>query len=473
MNSAVNKKIVIVGAGLGGLSAAALLAKAGHHITVLERNSWIGGKSRRIEVAGQRIDTGPSLVTFPAVLEELFARYDSLGPGTPAAEIANLQLERLPEVGKYYFRDEVVNLPVEPDHQWYPAWKRFDEIHGGLSPEMVKLLVSDPFDPSTLPAVNALLKNYGTHISTSSYLSSLEWMPEELKEVIAIHTLNAGISPERTLALYATMPAVMAREGIFVPRGGVYEIALAISRMATAAGARILTDVPVTSISRGRVTTENGFYDADVIIGAADAQVIDALLGKKIPLNERVSCSGIAVFAALDEPLPKSTVTHSVIMPSNPAQLHEALDRRELPEETMAFVNYYKPGHIYPNTKATAALLLTAPSDGKEYDLSSEFVQRELSRISQMMGLPRNLAECIEDYTVLHPKYFSSFGAEGGALYGATRKLWQGGPFHRPAYSSLSRPWLWRVGASVHPGGGIPAVLGGSMNSVARLLKKL
>ena len=473
MNSAVNKKIVIVGAVLGGLSAAALLAKAGHHITVLERNSWIGGKSRRIEVAGQRIDTGPSLVTFPAVLEELFARYDSLGPGTPAAEIANLQLERLPEVGKYFFRDEVVNLPVEPDHHWYPAWKRFDEIHGGLSPEMVKLLVSDPFDPSTLPAVNALLKNYGTNISTSSYLSSLEWMPEELKEVIAIHTLNAGISPERTLALYATMPAVMAREGIFVPRGGVYEIALALSRMATEAGAHIITDVPVKAISRGRVTTEHGFHDADVIIGAADAQVIDALLGKKIPLNERVSCSGIAVFAVLDEPLPESTVTHSVIMPSNPAQLHEALDRRELPEETMAFVNYYKPGHIYPNTKATAALLLTAPSDGKEYDLSSEFVQRELSRISQMMGLPSNLAECIEDYTVLHPKYFSSFGAEGGALYGATRKLWQGGPFHRPAYSSLSQPWLWRVGASVHPGGGIPAVLGGSMNSVARLLKKL
>ena len=68
------KKIVIVGAGLGGLTAAALLAKAGHDVTVLEKNSWIGGKSRRIEVAGQRIDTGPSLVTFPAVLDELFKR---------------------------------------------------------------------------------------------------------------------------------------------------------------------------------------------------------------------------------------------------------------------------------------------------------------------------------------------------------------------------------------------------------------
>ena len=473
MSNFVPKNIVIVGAGLGGLSAAALLAKAGHQVTVLERNSWIGGKSRRIEVAGQRIDTGPSLVTFPAVLDELFSRYDALGPGRPAAEIAHLELERLPELGKYFFKDHVVDLPVQQGHSWFSAWEKFDEIHGGLSPEMVKLLVSDPFDLSTLPAVNTMLKNYGGRISTRSYLNSLTWMPDDLKEVIAIHTLNAGISPERTLALYATMPAVMAREGIFVPRGGVYEIALALSRMATEAGAQILTDVPVTAISRGRVTTEHGLYHADVIIGAADAQVIDSLLGKKIPANQRVSCSGIAVFAVLDLPLPESTVTHSVIMPSNPAQLHGALDRRELPEETMAFVNYYKPGHIYPNTKATAALLLTAPSDGKEYDLSSEFVQRELSRISQLMGLPRNLAECIEDYTVFHPNYFSSFGADGGALYGATRKLWQGGPFHRPAYSSPRRPWLWRVGASVHPGGGIPAVLGGSMNSVARLLKKI
>lgn len=473
MSSRAGKRIVIVGAGLGGLSAAALLAKAGHQVTVLERNSWIGGKSRRIEVAGQRIDTGPSLVTFPGVLDELFARYDRLGPGTPAADIADLHLERLPEVGKYFFRDQVVNLPVEPNHPWYPAWKQFDEIHGGLSPEITQLLTSDPFDPNTLGAVNALVKNYGRHISTSSYLEHLDWMPEELKEVIAIHTLNAGIAPERTLALYATMPAVMSREGIYVPTGGVYEIALALARMATEAGAKIHTNVKVTSISKGRVVSDTEVFEADVIIGAADAQVIDALLGKRIPQRQRVSCSGIAIFAVLDQPLPASTVTHSVIMPSNPAQLHAALDRRELPEETMAFVNYYEPGHIYPNAKATAAILLTAPSDGEEYGIEHVFVQRELERISTMMGLPQSLADSIESHTVLHPKYFSGFGADGGALYGATRKLWQGGPFHRPGYSSLSQPWLWRVGASVHPGGGIPAVLGGSMNAVHRLLKKI
>ena len=467
------KKIVVVGAGLGGLTAAALLAKAGHDVTVIEKNSWIGGKSRRIEVAGQRIDTGPSLVTFPAVLDELFKRYDNLGSKSSATFIANLKLEQLPEVGKYFFGDEVVNLPVQPGHKWHEAWTRFDREHGHLGPQIVKLLTADPFDAKTLPAVTAITKNYGLRLSTSAYLKGLKWMPAGLREVIAIHTLNAGIAPERTLALYATMPAVMARDGIFVPQGGVYEIALALGRLATEAGAKILLDTEVSNIKKGQVTAEGKDYAADFVIGATDAQIIDSLAGKTHRQPKRVSCSGVALFAVLKKPLPADTVTHSVIMPSSPTALHDSLDKTEVPAETMAFLNYYKPGHIYPNSKATAAILLTAPSNGEKFTIESEFVQRELARISSLIGLEENLGDLISDYKILDPSYFAEFGAEGGALYGATRPIWQGGPFHSPGYSSIARPWLWRVGASVHPGGGIPAVIGGAMNSVSRLLSKL
>ena len=71
------QRIVVIGAGIGGLTASALLARAGHSVTVLEGSDWIVGKSRRLEIDGQKVDTGPALVTFPLVWQELLARYDA------------------------------------------------------------------------------------------------------------------------------------------------------------------------------------------------------------------------------------------------------------------------------------------------------------------------------------------------------------------------------------------------------------
>jgi phytoene desaturase len=88
------------------------------------------------------------------------------------------------------------------------------------------------------------------------------------------------------------------------------------------------------------------------------------------------------------------------------------------------------------------------------------------------VGVDRPINELFRDHVVLDPHYFGDWGSSGGALYGATSPLWQSGPFHRPRYTSRSRPWLWRVGASVHPGGGIPAVLGGAMTAMQMLIRR-
>ena len=122
------------------------------------------------------------------------------------------------EVGRYYYRDQVASLPVERGHPWRGAWERFVEIHGGLGPEVTRLLTADPLDRDTLPALVRLLRTYGPRLTTRSYLDSLRWMPEGLREVIAIHTLNAGVGPSRTPALYASMPAIMAQDGVYAPR---------------------------------------------------------------------------------------------------------------------------------------------------------------------------------------------------------------------------------------------------------------
>ena len=139
----------------------------------------------------------------------------------------------------------------------------------------------------------------------------------------------------------------------------------------------------------------------------------------------------------------------------------------------MAFLNYYRANTIYPNDKPVAALLLTAPPNGMSASLDDDFVQRESRRFSDMLGLERGIIERMTDYTILDPEYFSGFGAVGGALYGAPAPWWSSGPFHTPAYNSPLTPWLWRVGSSVHPGGGIPAVLGGVLIATGRMLRKM
>jgi phytoene desaturase len=469
------KNIVVIGAGLGGLSSAALLARAGHDVTVIDRNDWVGGKSRRIDVAGQRIDTGPSLITFPAAIDKFLDRFDDLGgPGaTSARQIAPLTLERLPEVGRYFFRGDVANLPVEAGHAWREPWDRFEAEHGPLGRHITTMLTNDPWDPAIYPAAAALFSHYGTRLNTDRYLDGLTWMPENLREVISIHTLNAGVSPAKTLALFATMPAVMSTDGVWVPSGGVNEIPQMLATLARESGATIRLGETVTSVSRGRVATNDAVYEPDFVVSGLDAGVLERLMGQRVRDPKALSCSGIAVFAVLDEEFPADVVTHSVIMPDDPADLYESIRTRTLPKQTMAFLNYYRAGHIYPNTRPTAAILLTAPPDGKQYGIDNEFVQQEMSRITRVMGLPRELSTMITDHKVLHPEYFAGFGAVGGALYGEGHPWWQSGPFHSPAYNSPLRPWLWRVGASVHPGGGVPAVLGGALISTNRLLAKI
>jgi len=471
----MSSRIVVIGAGLGGLASSALLAKAGHDVTLLEGQEWVGGKSRRIELAGQRLDTGPSLVTFPGVWEQVLTTWDELGSGgESAAAVAGVTLERLPEVGRYYYRSHEANLPVEPGHPWHDAWQRFENEHGVLGPAITTLLTSDPWDPKIYSALGELLSRYRTRLTTQAFLDGLSWMPAELKDVIAIHTLNAGVAPSQTLALYATMAAVMARDGVFVPRGGVYEIARGLEALARHSGVDIHTSEPVVSVEKGVVTTAQATYAADYVVSALDGGILENLMGKapgKPPA--KLSCSGVAIFGVLDEELPDHVVTHSVMMPDDPGALFDSLGKREMPTQTMAFLNYYRAGHIYPNDAPVAALLLTAPPNGKSASMDDSFVQEESRRFSDILGLKRPITDMMSESMMLDPEYFAGFGAVGGALYGEPAPWWRSGPFHTPPYNSARTPWLWRVGSTVHPGGGIPAVLGGVLISTRRMLEKL
>jgi phytoene desaturase len=463
----MKKRIVVIGAGFGGLTAAALLSQAGHTVTLLEQGDWIGGKSRRLKINNQIIDSGPSLVTFSQVWQKVLDKYMALGGAVenPPSFI------RLAEVGKYFFQGETITLPIPSDHPWFSAWERFVAEHAGLERPIADLLTSHPTDIKALSSVFALLRVYGFRLNTQKYLDSQDYLPEGLKELIAIHTLNAGVSPNQTLPIYASVTAIMASQGILVPAGGVNELPKYLAKLAMQAGCEIVPNSQVTEIHKGRVLANGKTHECDIVVSGLDAdRTFELVSGVSPDRDPNRSCSGVAIYAVLDKALPVETVTHSVVMPDQPRDLYQKLQRNQRPEQTMAFVNYYKPNEIYRNSEPTVAVLLTAAADGQVADLQTPWVAKELERISKVMGLGTRIDNLFESFEILHPSYFASIGGPLGAIYGKRNPLWKSGPFHSPKYRSIFRPWLYLVGSSVHPGGGMPAVMGGAMNSIRGLL---
>jgi phytoene desaturase len=462
---------VVVGSGLGGLAAAGLLARAGMQVTLLEAAPYLGGKSRRLELDGQRIDTGPEFLTFLGIWEEYPRRWDGGEEDGRAAEIADLELLRLPEIGTYHYRGEVCSLPVEEGHPWHAPWRRYVEMHEGFGPDVTLLLSSDWKDPRIRPVLRRIAGL--AKLTAKGYLDSLSWLPEGLREIIAIHALDGGAGPRNSPALYAAMPAVIAEEGAWVPEGGLHELVLALARLAEGAEAELRTGEPVERVEQGRVFVGGKVYEADFVISDLDANRLDALLPSgRASVPKKLTPSGVDIYSVLQEPLPPDVSNRTVLVPDDTEKFFSDLESGEDPEQTVVFLNHYRPGEVYPNEKGTVTLQLAVPASGKRYELSDPFVRRESRRAEDALSLPRPLEEYLGEHVVLDPEYFAEWGSVGGAIYGVAHPFWQIGPLHRPLYSDRRRPWLWRVGTSVHPGGGVPAVLSGAMISMGRMLER-
>jgi phytoene desaturase len=466
------RSAVVVGGGLGGLAAAGLLARAGLQVTLLEAAPYLGGKSRRLTLAGQRIDTGPEFLTFLGIWEEYLSRWDGQDDKGRAERIAGLDLLRLPEIGTYHYRGDVCSLPVEEGHPWHAPWQRYVEMHADFGPDVTLLLISDWKDPRIRPILRRIAGL--AKLTAKGYLDSLSWLPEGLREVIAVHALDGGAGPRNSPALYAAMPAVIATEGAWVPEGGLYELVLALAKLAEAGGAELKMGEPVERIEPGRVVAGGSIYEADFVVSDLDANRLDALLPSgRASVPKRLTPSGVTIYAPLLESLPRGTPNRTVLLPADTEKFFADLEAGDEPNQSVVFLNHYRPGEVYPNDKGTLTLQLAVPASGKSYDLSDPLVRREMRRVEDVLALPGPLEGYFEERLVLDPAYFAVWGSVGGALYGVAHPFWQIGPLHRPLYSDRRRPWLWRVGASVHPGGGVPAVLSGAMISMGRLLGRL
>ncbi|WP_371827191.1 phytoene desaturase family protein [Deinococcus sp. QL22] len=428
---------------MAGLTLAALLAQRGHAVTVYEADR-LGGKLRRIEVGGLSFDTGPSLFTFPGVWHKVLAR---LREGSDP-----LDLRPLPDgLGLHHTPFGPVPLPVPPGHALYADWLRVCAAAAPVAPYLETLLTTPPrfTSPAFLRASATLAHATGPHFTAEGWIRAQRVHPA-LAHALRTHALNAGLPPADAPALYALLPALIAGH-VCRPAGGMGVLLDSLHGFCTARSVEFRGGVKRLDAASGSLTLEGEEVARhDMLVSAIDPARLAALRGQPVhsPLPRR-TVSGVAVYAAFAQAVPLPAT--SIIPPTDFATFRAAMRAGALPPDTLTLIHADGP---------RLAVLLTAPATARPLTPDHPWVQAQLARVEQVLEVPGLLASA-SAIGVLDPAHYAGGGHPGGAIYGLGNPVWRGGPLHPQPYR-LS-PRLWQVGTGVHPGGGIPAILGGAL----------
>lgn len=476
-------KILIVGGGLGGLAAAIRIQAAGHRVHVLEKNERVGGKMNIVVADGYRWDTGPSLLTMPWVLHELW-------------QAAGRTLE-----------DDLHLLPVDPVCRYtWPDGTRWDhraalpdlihEITRLSPPDAVNFFRFMAFAGKIYEATAEpfLLSPFGgwrdfvtpRFITDAPALDPFHTMDQAvrryfrspyLQQVFNRYATYNGSSPYRAPATFSIIPYIEFAEGGWYVRGGMYELARAMLHLAEELGVDIETGAEVTDVciehgaARGvRLGTGREIAADRVVVN------VDALHGlrhliapehRKRWHNRRIeamepSCSGFVLLLGVDRDYAELAHHNIFFSPDYPAEFRAIFDKQVPAPDPTIYVSATcrsDDGHA-PAGHMNLFVLVNAPATGERFSWAHEAqaYRDQVVRVLERRGLPE-LSQHIRSEHIITPADFQGrYGAWRGALYGGSSNH-MFSAFMRPPLRSPDVRKLYFVGGATHPGGGIPLVL--------------
>ena len=289
----MSKKIVVVGSGFAGMSAASVLAKRGHQVTVLEKNEGPGGRARTFEAEGYRFDMGPSWYWMPDVFERYFALFDK----KPSDYYDLVRLD--PSYRVYYGQDDFLDIPAGRE----PLREMFESIEPGSAAKLDKFLKEAAYKyevgmndlvykPSSSWLEFAQPKIMGgalrLHVLRSFARHARAYFKnQKLLQLLEFPVLFLGAVPEKTPALYSLMNYADMVGGTWYPMGGMHRIVEGMHELAQSLGVNFQFNQPVhkLEVERQRITgaAVNGHVQAaDAFIGGADYHHVEqALLPKE------------------------------------------------------------------------------------------------------------------------------------------------------------------------------------------------
>ncbi len=487
--------VVIVGAGLAGLAAALHLLGSGRRVTVLEAQAHPGGRAGRMDLAGYRVDTGPTVLTMPELADEALAAVgDSLA--------ARLELVALHPAYRARFADgSVINVHTEADAMEAEiravagpreaiGYLRLRRWLTKLYQVEIGRFIGGNFDsPLDLVAGRDAVRDLATLATLGGFgrmgsQISRFVQDKRLQRIFSFQALYAGVPPQHALGAYAVIAYMDTVAGVWFPKGGMQALPQALADAASDAGAELRYNTTVTTLEHSgeRITAvhtaDGDRVSADAVVLTPDLPVVHRLLGRAprrlVPLRWS----------------PSAVVLHAGVRPgSGPGWT-------ELAHHTITF------GHAWESTfdeiiyrgqlMTDPSLLITRPTatdpslapDGRElfyvlapcpnlhtapldWDSLGSAYRDELVGTLEQRGLT-GLGEAIEVERLVTPADWAGQGLAVGTPFSAAHTFAQTGPF-RPANLVRGRSNVVLAGCGTTPGVGVPTALISGKLAAARI----
>jgi phytoene desaturase len=465
------QRVVVVGAGLAGLSAAMRLAGAGRDVVILEREQRPGGRAGRIEADGFSFDTGPTVLTMPDLIDDAFA---ALGED---------------------YRDWLDLIPLDPAYRaFYPDGSTLDvfadpermaaEIESQIGPAeaagyrrfvdyvatMYRLEIRDFIDRNLDSPLDLMSPNLLRLIAKGGLGRLQPRVNSFLKDprtqrLFSFQAMYAGLSPYKALALYSVISYMDSVAGVYLPKGGMHALPQAMADAAVKHGVTIHYGVTVDSVevvgdrATAVTTTDGTRFPADAVVLNPDLPIAYRdLLGLDGSRLERLDYSPSCWLMLAGSSASYSKIAHHNIHFGRAwrRSFDEVLSGNLMSDPSFLVTN---PSHsdpsLVPAGKQSYYVLFITPNTRGNVSWPNARFRDNALRIMEERGYV-GFADAIEVEDITTPADWQARGMEAGAPFSAAHSLFQTGPFRS------SNHWGANVvftGSGTQPGVGVPMVL--------------
>jgi diapolycopene oxygenase len=473
------KKVIVIGSGLGGLSAAISLAQEGYSVTIHEKNPKIGGKLNVLKAEGYTFDLGPSILTLPHIFERLFER-----SGKKMADYIPIRPLR-PHWRNFFEDGKVVDLYPEPELMAAEARKVGEDPANverflKYSADLYDLVNAGYFEQG-LDNSAAFRKFYGLgnflkfdlfrtmHGGVAKYLKT-----RHMRDIFDYFIKYVGSSAYHSPAFMNCMATIQYRYDLWYVDGGLYHIALGLQRLMDELGIRIQLNSEVTEVRKqgDRVTglVANGeFHAADIIV--SNMEVIPAyekLLAEDDAFMRGLeryepSCSGLVLELGLDCKYPQLAHHNFFFSDHQREHFRTVFRERKLPPDPTIYLvaaSRTDPT-VAPEGCDCLKILPHIPHIDDDKPLTREdymaFKERVLDKLERM-GLKDLRKHVVFEHCWTPIDIREQYNSNKGSIYGVVSDRFKNLAFKAPKQST-KYPNLFFVGGSVNPGGGMPMVV--------------